>query len=112
VPVVGFLAIATSYITTAQDLKASFALDYRFPKPVAWAVALGMPMLIFLISAQDFLRALDIIGTFFTGFNGMLAALIGLCVARMKHGSWRMVAAGYLVFSVFAFGMLQRYFLQ
>jgi tyrosine-specific transport protein len=110
IPTVGFLAIATSYITTAQDLKATFHLDFRIPKTIAWFLALFTPMLLLFVVKSDFLNALNVIGTLFTGANGILVAMIAWMVWRKhRHLTWIAIAAP-CVAAAFLFGIIHKFF--
>lgn len=80
IPVIGFLAILTSYITTAQDLRTSFELDFSFTSLEAWVTTICVPMIIVLLVVPSFLQVIGFVGTVFGGINGILIALLGFQV--------------------------------
>lgn len=111
IPVMGFLAVLTSYITTAQDLKASLHLDFHAPKKVAWFLALFAPMVLLFLTARDFLSVIDVVGTVLTGANGVLIAFIAWNVwIKNRALTWMMVASP-LVAAAFLFGIIHKFFL-
>ncbi len=77
IPLFGFLAIITSYLTTAEDLKASFHLDFHLKEAYAWLVAVGAP-LILLFTQRDFLTTVDVVGTVFGGINALLVIFMAM----------------------------------
>jgi hypothetical protein len=90
IPFVGFFAVATSYITTAQDLTAALRHDYRASKFLAWMAALFVPFGILLVINRDFLTVIDVVGTVFGGINGILVALIAMRIYERKRiRDWR-----------------------
>ncbi len=112
IPTIGFLAVATSYITTAQDLKASLHLDFRLPKVAAWSIALFVPLVLLLFFKTNALAALDVVGTLFTGMNGIFIALTALVVAKLARRPAWVTVGGYVVIAAFGFGLIQRYLLR
>ncbi len=82
VPLFGFLAVATSYFTTAFDLNSMFHLDFHFPKPLAWFVSLGVPLALLFLTARDFLATIGLVGSVFGAATAILAALMGRAALR------------------------------
>lgn len=103
IPLAGFLAVATSYIATAQDLKATMHLDFRAPKLVAWIVAIFVPYAITLVVTPNFLVVMGVIGAVFGGINGVLLA----CLIMRSHRERALPAA---VGAAYAIGILQKLF--
>ncbi len=110
IPLFGFLAVLTSFITVAQDLKATWHLDFRVSKPIAWMLALGAPLLLLSILKRDFLATLDFVGAIFWSVNGMLVALIALKTIKQRKVSswWWAYAIPWFILVVFAVGFLQK----
>ncbi len=94
-PAVGFLAVATSFLILAQDLKAMLHLDLKFPKALAWAVALGAPGSLLFLTSRNFLSSVDIVGAVITAFNAILISLIAFVLFRKArdgtHRRWIIV---------------------
>ncbi len=101
IPLAGFLAVATSYIATAQDLKATVHLDFGVPKLVAWMVAMCVPYAITLWITPNFLIVIGVIGAVFGGINGMMLALL-----MMRSHRERALPA--TVGAAYAIGILQK----
>lgn len=100
IPVVGFLAVATSYITSAQDLKTSFFLDFHVGKISSWVLAMFLPMFLLLLTASDFLTTIGWIGTIFGGINGILVGLIAEKRGRdgfLPPSAWIAVAPSIII---------------
>ncbi|MDO8583959.1 MAG: aromatic amino acid transport family protein, partial [bacterium] len=68
IPLVGLLAIITSYVTTADDLKETFRLDFHLPEWLAVVFAMGLPLALFGLQ-RDFFTTIDFVGTIFGGLN-------------------------------------------
>jgi hypothetical protein len=76
IPSVGFLAVATSFITLVQDFKAMLHLDAGLSKVLAWAIALGSPLVLLFLTARDFLSTIGFIGAVVSSFNAFLVCLL------------------------------------
>jgi amino acid permease len=102
-PAIGFLAVATSFLTITQDLKAMIHLDLRQPKVVAWAVALGAPLILLFITERDFLGTISFIGGIFGALNGVLIAWMALVFADRAPRLKRMWIRGFASVCAMAF---------
>lgn len=76
--VLGFLAIATSFLMLGLYLRDVFELDFGFPKRAAVLTALGVPFGIFLMGDPSFTTVILITGAVFNGIDGILIALLVL----------------------------------
>lgn len=86
IPLAGFLAVATSYVTTAFDLGSMFRLDYHFPPWLSSVVALGVPLLLLFLTARDFLATIGLVGSIFGGALSIFVAFIGRAALRYRDG--------------------------
>ncbi|MBI4138949.1 hypothetical protein HY479_02250 [Candidatus Uhrbacteria bacterium] len=87
VPLFGFLAVATSFITSAYNLQSIYRLDVGVSKLASWAVALGSPLLLLFLVTRDFLNIIEIVGALFSATNGLLVILAAHAVMRrVKNG--------------------------
>lgn len=93
VPLFGFLAVATSYFTTAFDLDSMFRLDFHFPSPLSRLVSLGVPLALLFLTARDFLATIGLVGSVFGAATAVLAALMGRAALRRekKARAWTSV---------------------
>lgn len=73
---IGFVAVGTSFLILGVQIMNSLTYDYKRQYLAAWMIAAGVPAVVFLLGARDFI---DVIG--FTG--GVLSALVGLITIRM-----------------------------
>ncbi|MBN1585040.1 hypothetical protein JW899_01600 [Candidatus Uhrbacteria bacterium] len=82
VAVAGFLAVATSYLATAVNVRDSFHFDFRLSPTVAWLLAVSPPMAIFLFGGRDFLVMIGLSGAV---FGGILSVLVGLMYLKIRR---------------------------
>lgn len=111
IPLVGFLAVATSFLTLTQDFKAMLFLDAKLPKKLAWIIALGSPLLLFLFTTRDFLTTVEFSGFVFSGANGFLVAIMVFAVRDKLYKEsniWRKVVIPCVVASVFLSAVIWR----
>lgn len=69
--IIGFLAVFTSYLALAIDMKNIFRLDYGTPKFFAWLLTIFPPIALFLFGAVDYVRILGVIGALGLGTLGL-----------------------------------------
>jgi amino acid permease len=89
IPLVGFLAVMTSFVTTAFDLGEMFRLDYHFPPWLAGVVGLGVPLALLFLTARDFLSTIGLVGSVFGGALSIFIAFIGHVALVEKNGPAR-----------------------
>ncbi len=111
VPLLGFLAVATSYITTAQDLRVTFEQDHAWKPRLALAVTLVTPLTLLAVLSRDFLSTIGFIGSVFIGINGVVIGALGY-KALFHHRDYLRHVLGTavcaLLIGVYVFGILQR----
>ncbi|MBU1348821.1 hypothetical protein KJ781_02015 [Patescibacteria group bacterium] len=84
VPLIGFLAVITSFITNAFDLQAMIRLDLRQRPIVSKIITLGIPFVLLFIVQRDFLAAIDVVGALFAASNGLLVVVAASAVLRRR----------------------------
>ncbi len=89
IPAVGFFAVATSFITSMQDLRSMFMLDLKFSSTVAWAMAIIGPLVMLFIASGSFLTTVSWVGSMFSATNGFLACLVAFAVLRKTTPLWK-----------------------
>ena len=87
IPVFGFLAVATSYVTTAYDLGSMFYLDNHFPAWLAWTTVLGVPLALLFLTERDFLQTIGLVGAVFSALAAIMAVLVGRVALRRKRST-------------------------
>lgn len=71
----GFLAVTTSFLVIGLNLKENLWYDYKLPHALAWAIALGIPLALFLLGANDFITIASVAGGISGGLIGMVMVL-------------------------------------
>lgn len=74
--VFGLLAIITSFLVMGTNLKETFEYDFRLHKAAAFALALGVPLILFLIGARSFINVISITGGVFGAIDIIIILLI------------------------------------
>ncbi|MCW1892035.1 MAG: hypothetical protein KIH65_002215 [Candidatus Uhrbacteria bacterium] len=77
IPIFGLLAVITSFLSSALDLRTMFERDYRFSPWVAWSVALCVPLALFLMGARSFLTTIGFVGSIFGASLAIIVILMG-----------------------------------
>ena len=75
---VGFLAIATSFVTVGLYLADTLTEDLRFPTLVARMIAVCIPVILFLIGLRNFITIAGFIGAVLGAIDGILISYIFL----------------------------------
>lgn len=92
-PIAGFLAVVTSFVTTAYDLRSMFRLDYHFPAWLAATVGLGVPILLLFLTDRDFLRTIGLVGSVFTPTVAVFVLFMGRAAMLRAWGAARVFSA-------------------
>lgn len=109
IPFLGLLAVITSYITSADDLKETLRLDFRMREHLAWVIALFVPLL-FFFSHQDYFSTVDFVGTVFGGLNALFIIFMAVKLfygKRRAPAIWNLMSSVILLL-VFMVGILHR----
>lgn len=85
---IGFLAVFTSYIALAVDMKNIFNYDYKIPKLISLILTVVPPVVLFLIGASDFVKILGITGTLGMGILGIFIILMSRALRKTKTGDF------------------------
>ncbi len=85
---IGFLAVFTSYIALAFDMKNIFNYDYKIPKLISLILTVVPPVILFLIGASDFVKILGITGTLGMGILGIFIILMSRKLRKIKTGDF------------------------
>ena len=85
--IIGFLAVFTSFIALAVDMKSMFRYDYKIHKFPAWLLVVIPPVIIYLKDIGGFINILAI-----TGSAGM--GILGIFVVLMRHKMVKILKMG------------------
>ncbi|PJE72842.1 MAG: hypothetical protein COV00_03385 [Candidatus Tagabacteria bacterium CG10_big_fil_rev_8_21_14_0_10_40_13] len=97
--IIGILAVFTSFLLMAADLRDSFRFDFGFPKTLAWFFTIVPPVLLFSFGVQDFTRIIGLSGSLGMGFIGTFLVLMAW---KMKEKVFFVNSKATAVLSVFA----------
>jgi amino acid permease len=111
-PLFGFFAVATSYLTTAFDLRSMYIYDMKWGTIAASVFALGAPLALLLFSSRDFFDTMDVVGAFFSASNALLVAVAaGIIMQRGAHRPpfWWRTLIPVAATALFLFVIVQRF---
>lgn len=80
---VGLMAVLTSFIALATDMRSIFKYDYKIPRPLAWLMAVFPPMALFFLGMTDFVTTLGFVGAIGLGIGGVFTILMARKMRKM-----------------------------
>lgn len=89
--VFGVLTTFSSFLSVGRTLKRMFIYDYKFSALGAWLIAMGIPILFFLLGVHSFVKVLGVTGAIFLGLEGLLiiaAYWVGYHAKTRRHGAY------------------------
>lgn len=72
----GFLAVATSFLTLSLSIQDMLEFDYGFTKLLSWFLMLIVPLSLFVFGARDFIRVIGFTGAVFGGLFGCMVVAL------------------------------------
>lgn len=75
-PLIGILALGSSFLLLAYALREVFFRDFKLPISLSWLLTLLPPLLIFLVTKLDFISILSLAGSAGIGLSWLLILLI------------------------------------
>ncbi|MFA5936154.1 MAG: aromatic amino acid transport family protein [Patescibacteria group bacterium] len=111
IPFFGFFAVATSYLTTAFDLRAMCVYDLKWRSSVASLLALGTPFALLFFTTRNFFTTIDVVGAIFSGTNALLITLVAFVLMRRSKKRvpfWWRTLVPLAAAALFLFVILQR----
>lgn len=86
VPLFGFLAVITSFISSALDLRNLLEKDVHVSSFVAWGISLGVPLVLLFATTRDFLATVGFVGSFFgAGIATMVVWMGRAAIMKRTH---------------------------
>lgn len=70
--VITVLAMSTSFLIIGLAVRQVFEWDLHFKKIYAWGIAMGVPLIFYLLGVREFVRTIGIAGALGSGFEGLL----------------------------------------
>jgi len=80
--ILGFLAVATSFLITAISLQDMLEFDFGYSRLLAWFLTLSVPTVIFLMGMNDFIKVIGFTGSVFGGLIGLSVVMMYLRMTR------------------------------
>lgn len=74
--VVGFFAVITSFLTIGMAVKNSLIFDFKFSRPVSFALTAFIPLAMYFYGFSDFIKVFSISGAVLGGCEGLLLLAI------------------------------------
>ncbi|MCD6550317.1 hypothetical protein J7K24_02110 [bacterium] len=80
----GLLTTFTSFIVLGLTLKKIFWYDFGMKKNVAWLITCSVPLVLFIVGVNDFIKVISFVGGVTIGIDGILVILMYHKVNPMK----------------------------
>lgn len=78
----GLLAVSTSFLIFALNLKETFSYDWGVPSRVSRLITILIPISLFAIGLRNFIETIGIIGVIFGAVDGTMIALLFLAAKK------------------------------
>jgi amino acid permease len=72
----GVLAVATQFIVIGANSRDQFVYDFKMPRPLAWALVVGLPLVAYLIGARDFVGIIGFLGATTSAITGLIIVIL------------------------------------
>lgn len=110
-PVFGFFAVATSFVTSAFDLRSMYMFDLKLSRTLSIFLTFCVPLLLLFVTSRNFLKTIDTVGSVFAAANGLLVAIAAYVVMNRSRGKppwWWRSAVPSVASLVFLFLFMQK----
>lgn len=97
----GILTTFTSFIALGLTLKRVFCYDLKMNEKLSWLITCFVPLALFFIGFQGFIRVISFVGGILLGVDGILIILMYQKIAQKK-----MRILTYSLILVFVFGII------
>lgn len=91
----GLMTTFTSFIALSLTIKKVFAYDLKIKPVAAFVLSCSVPLILFLLGFQDFLKVISFVGGIMLGIEGILILLM---YKKIKPGKMALVYPLILVF--------------
>lgn len=72
----GLVAVFTSFLVNADNLKRTFIYDFGWNQGLAWAMVAAVPVLLFVSGLTDLIKIIGFVGAVTGGIAGIMVVLI------------------------------------
>ena len=80
--ILGTISLWSTYIVIGRDIKKSLEHDFNFPLVLSGAVVLFIPILLYIVGFQSFLKLVEFSGAIIIGLEGIYIILMWLRASR------------------------------
>lgn len=111
VPLFGFLAVITSFITSAFNLESIYRLDVGTSKIAGWGIAVGAPLALLFFINPDFFGIIETVGALFSATCGLLVVAAAHTVFRKRrerYPFWQKELVPFAAATLLIIAILQR----
>ena len=102
----------STYIVIARDIKKSLEHDLNFTPIISGTIIVGLPLIIYFLGFQSFIKLVDYVGSIFISLEGILIILIWRKISKVEseHKIFNRInpLVIYLLLLVFAGGILYK----
>jgi tyrosine-specific transport protein len=106
----GLLAIATSFFSNGLYLRDIFRVDYRLTATLSNVLSLGIPVILFFLGAQEFIKIIGFAGAVFGCFEAIIlssAYLKARAIKKARHLDLRIPKWwAYAIITIFTIGLV------
>jgi len=108
-------AMATSFLTLGLALKEMYNYDYGLSKKTSWGLTCFVPLVLFLLGFNSFIKIIGYAGSIAGGLDGILIVLMAWKAVKMgdRKPEYRIVKGklvGIVLMIVFVLGILYQLF--
>lgn len=102
----------STYVVIARDIKKSLEHDLNFTPIISGTMIVGLPLIVYFLGFQNFIKLVDYVGSIFIGLEGILIILIWRKISKIEaeHKIFNKInpLVIYLLLLVFAGGILYK----
>ncbi|MEX2007971.1 MAG: aromatic amino acid transport family protein [Candidatus Spechtbacterales bacterium] len=104
---VGLVAIVTSFLLFAINLKETLVYDWRMNELAALLVTMGVPLMFIVLGMRNFIDAIAVAGAVFGAVDGTTIVLLHTRVRHLKHAKTKFaLRLPKVVYAVLIVGLL------
>ena len=105
--VMGFLAVFTSFLALAADLKYIFRYDFKVSRFFSWLLTVLPPVVLFFIGVQDFTKILGFVGVMGIGLSGVFILLMARKIREKRSGLFWELLTGTAIIAAVLYELIQ-----
>jgi amino acid permease len=83
--VLGVFAVATQFIVIGSNVRDQFVYDFKMPRFVSWALAVGLPLAVYFLGARDFVGIIGFLGATTSAITGFVIVFVAEKIMKKKR---------------------------